>query len=182
MLFERILGRQTPLLPRFSATLIEPAVASLLRRHELTLEQVFSEESAASLAQRLAARAMPIETKQKLAAAGNALDAELNTLVEWLQSQDKGLGQSAETAAGKMRYQMNRLRTLAANFQLQREATLTRHAEASSRHSIPAACCRSGFTARRIILPATASTSPQHFALRPLSAKGIRRCGCEEGK
>ena len=37
-------------------------------------------------------------------------------------------GQSAETAAGKMRYQMNRLRTLAANFQLQREATLTRHA------------------------------------------------------
>jgi uncharacterized protein YllA (UPF0747 family) len=48
--------------------------------------------------------------------------------VEWLQSQDQGLGQSAETAAGKMRYQMNRLRTLAANFQLQREATLTRHA------------------------------------------------------
>ena len=27
-----------------------------------------------------------------------------------------------------MRYQMNRLRTLAANFQLQRETTLTRHA------------------------------------------------------
>jgi bacillithiol synthase len=56
------------------------------------------------------------------------LDAELTTLVDWLQSQDKGLGQSAETAAGKMRYQMNRLRTLAANFQLQRETTLTRHA------------------------------------------------------
>jgi uncharacterized protein YllA (UPF0747 family) len=72
---------------------------------------------------------MPIETRQRLAAAGNALDAELDALVGWLQSQDKGLGQSAETAAGKMRYQMNRLRTLAANFQLQREATLTRHAE-----------------------------------------------------
>ena len=72
---------------------------------------------------------MPIETKQKLAAAGNALDAELTTLVDWLQSQDKGLGQSADTAAGKMRYQMNRLRTLAANFQLQRETTLTRHAD-----------------------------------------------------
>jgi hypothetical protein len=71
---------------------------------------------------------MPIETKQKLAAAGNALDAELTTLVDWLQSQDKGLGQSADTAAGKIRYQMNRLRTLAANFQLQRETTLTRHA------------------------------------------------------
>jgi bacillithiol biosynthesis cysteine-adding enzyme BshC len=128
VLFERILGRQTPPLARFSATLIEPQIAELLRRHELSLEQVFAEESAASLALRLAARAMPIETKQKLAAAGNAMDAELTALVEWLQSQDKALGQSAETAAGKMHYQMNRLRTMAANFQLQREATLTRHA------------------------------------------------------
>lgn len=128
VLFERILGRQTPPIARFSATLIEPAIAELLRKHELTLEQVFQEESAATLALRLASRAMPIETKQKLAAAGNAFDSELTTLVEWLQLQDKGLGQSAETAAGKMRYQMNRLRTLAANFQLQREATLTRHA------------------------------------------------------
>jgi bacillithiol biosynthesis cysteine-adding enzyme BshC len=128
VLFERILGRQTPPMARFSATLIEPAIAELLRRHELTLEQVFGEESAATLALRLAARAMPPETKTKLAAAGNAMDVELTALVEWLRSQDKGLGQSAETAAGKMRYQMNRLRTLAANFQLQREATLTRHA------------------------------------------------------
>ncbi|MGA2207702.1 MAG: bacillithiol biosynthesis cysteine-adding enzyme BshC [Terracidiphilus sp.] len=129
VLFERILGRQTPPIARFSATLIEPSIAELLRRHELTLEQVFAEESASSLAQHLAARSMPIETRQRLAAAGNALDAELDALVGWLQSQDKGLGQSADTAAGKMRYQMNRLRTLAANFQLQREATLTRHAE-----------------------------------------------------
>jgi bacillithiol synthase len=137
VLFERILGRQTPPIARFSGTLIEPQVAEMLRRHELTLEQVFAEENAASLAQRLAARSMPIETKRKLAAAGNALDEELNVLVEWLQSQDKGLGQSAETAAGKMRYQMNRLRTLAANFQLQREGTLTRHAEAICRALYP---------------------------------------------
>ncbi len=128
VLFERILGRQTPPIARFSATLIEPPVAELLRRHELTLGQVFAEENASTLAQRLSARSMPIETKQKLAAAGNALDAELTALVDWLQLQDKGLGQSADTAAGKMRYQMNRLRTLAANFQLQRETALTRHA------------------------------------------------------
>jgi bacillithiol biosynthesis cysteine-adding enzyme BshC len=129
VLYERILGRRTPPIARFSATLIEPSVANLLRRHELSLEQVFAEKNPALLSQRLAARSMPIETKQKLSAAGNAFEAELDALVEWLQSQDKGLGQSAETAAGKMRYQMNRLRTLAANFQLQRETTLSRHAE-----------------------------------------------------
>lgn len=130
VLYERILGRATPAEPRFSATLIEPAAGELLRKHDLTLEQVFADESAGSLALKLAARSMPAETKQKLAAAGSAFDAELTALVEWMQSQDKGLGQSAETAAGKMRYQMNRLRTLAANFQLQRESTLTRHANA----------------------------------------------------
>jgi uncharacterized protein YllA (UPF0747 family) len=130
-------GRQTPPMARFSATLIEPPIAELLRKHELTLEQVFQEESAATLVLKLAARAMPTETKMKLAAAGNAFDAELTALVEWLQSQDKGLGQSAETAAGKMRYQMNRLRTMAANFQLQREATLTRHANSISNALYP---------------------------------------------
>jgi bacillithiol biosynthesis cysteine-adding enzyme BshC len=136
VLYERILGRQTATEPRFFGTLIEPAIAKLLERHELKLEQVFAED-AASLAQRLAARMMPVETKQKLAAAGNALDAELTALVEWMQLQDKGLGQSAETAAGKIHYQMNRLRTLAANFQLQKEASLSRHAESISQALFP---------------------------------------------
>ncbi|HEV2276192.1 MAG TPA: bacillithiol biosynthesis BshC, partial [Acidobacteriaceae bacterium] len=35
VLYERILGRQTPAAPRFSATLIEPSIAELMRRHEL---------------------------------------------------------------------------------------------------------------------------------------------------
>jgi len=129
VLSERILGRVTPVQPRFSATLIEPAIGELLRKHELTLERVFT-QNPASLAQLLAARAMPSEGKKKLAAAGAALDAELTTLLDWMRSMDAGLGRSGETAASKMRYQMNRLRTLAANFQLQRESSLGRHAEA----------------------------------------------------
>jgi bacillithiol biosynthesis cysteine-adding enzyme BshC len=129
VLFERILGRKTPAEPRFSATLIEPAIGELLRTHELTLERVF-QETPDSLAQLLAARAMPIEGKRKLAAAGTALDGELAPLLEWMGSLDAGLGRSAVTAASKMRYQMNRLRRLAANFQLQREQSLGRHAEA----------------------------------------------------
>jgi uncharacterized protein YllA (UPF0747 family) len=50
---------------------------------------------------------------------------------------DEGLGRSATTAASKMRYQMNRLRRLAANFQLQKEASLKRHAEAICRSIYP---------------------------------------------
>jgi bacillithiol biosynthesis cysteine-adding enzyme BshC len=133
VLYERILGRVTPAAPRFSATLIEPATGELLRKHELTLERIFQvsgAEGAAALARLLAERAMPIEGRNRLAAAGTALEAELAPLVEWMGTLDAGLGRSAETAASKMRYQMNRLRALAANFQLQREASLGRHAEA----------------------------------------------------
>ena len=129
VLFERILGHVTPVQPRFSGTLVEPAIGEVMRRHELTIERVFA-ETPDSLAQMLAARAMPIEGKQKIAAAGQALDAELEPLLEWMGRLDAGLGRSAETAASKMRYQMNRLRRLAANFQLQQEASLRRHADA----------------------------------------------------
>ena len=43
---------------------------------------------------------------------------------------DPGLGRSADVSASKMRYQMNRLRRLAANYQLQTEASLRRHIDA----------------------------------------------------
>lgn len=129
VLYERILGRQTPALPRFSATLIEPPIGAMLRKHELSVDQVFSADPT-SLAQQLAERAMPAEGRRRLVAANQALESELDALLNWMQSLDKGLGQSAETAAGKIRYQMDRLHRLAENFQLQREASLNRHAQA----------------------------------------------------
>ena len=130
VLFERILGRFTPVLPRFSATLIEPAIGDLLRKHVLTLERVFAAGQPDALAKLLAERTMPIEGKERLAAADAALEGELTALLEWMGGLDAGLARSGETAAGKIRYQMNRLRTLAADFQLQREASLGKQAEA----------------------------------------------------
>ncbi|MBS1802137.1 MAG: bacillithiol biosynthesis cysteine-adding enzyme BshC [Acidobacteria bacterium] len=132
VLYQRILGRVTAAEPRLSATLIEPAIGELLHKHDLNFDRVFR-ESADSLAQFLAARSMPIESKQKLSSAGNALDSELQPLIDYMRAMDPGLGRSAETAASKMRYQMNRLRRLAANFEMQREGSLRRHADAIER-------------------------------------------------
>ena len=129
VLFDRILGRMTPVQPRFSATIVEPDIAELLRKHELSFERILNENED-SLAQLLAARVLPVEGKRMLSAAGNALDAELSELQQWMHAVDAGLGRSADTAASKMRYQMNRLRRLAANFQLQKEESLARHAQA----------------------------------------------------
>jgi len=135
VLYERILGRITPILPRLSATLIEPAIAVAMAHHEVDLPQAMT--PAEDLAQRLGVRKMPIEGKRKLAAVGNALDAELTALTEYMKAMDASLGQSAEVSASKMQYQMNRLRRMAATFELQREASLRKHAEAITLNLFP---------------------------------------------
>jgi bacillithiol synthase len=129
VLYDAILGHTTPVIPRLSATLIEPAVATVLARHEIQLDDILHAHPD-EVAQRLGARAIPIEGKRKLSGAGNALDEELTSLTQWMHQLDPSLGRAADVSASKMRYQMNRLRRLAANYQLQTEASLRRHVDA----------------------------------------------------
>ena len=135
VLYELILGRITPVLPRLSATLLEPAIAAVMDKDEVQLPDALT--TAEELAQRLGARAMPIEGKRKLAAVGNALDAELNALTGYLAGMDESLGRAAEVSGSKMQYQMSRLRRMAANFEVQKETSLRKHAEAITLHVFP---------------------------------------------
>jgi bacillithiol biosynthesis cysteine-adding enzyme BshC len=135
VLYEAILGRITPVLPRLSATLLEPSIAAVMDKDEVQLPDAIT--TAEELAQRLGARAMPIAGKRKLAAAGNALEKELEALREYLGGMDESLGRAAEVSASKMLYQMNRLRRMAATFELQREASLRKHAEAITLNVFP---------------------------------------------
>ena len=130
VLYERILGRTTPVLPRLSATLVEPAIAGLLDRHQVSLQDVIqsSLKDPLELAQRLGARAFPAIGKRKLAAAGQALDTELSALATYMHSLEPGLGRAADVSSSKMRYQMNRIRRLAANYELRHQQTLGRDA------------------------------------------------------
>lgn len=135
VLYDAILGGVTPVLPRLSATLLEPAIATVMDKDEIQLPDAMT--TAEALAQRLGARAMPIEGKRKLAAVGNALDKELTALTDYLKSMDATLGQSAEVSGSKMLYQMNRLRRMAATFELQKEASLRKHADAITMNVFP---------------------------------------------
>ena len=126
VLYQAILGRMTPVLPRLSGTLIEPAIAAVMEAHGMHLPDAMT--SAEELAQRLGARAMPIEAKRKLDAAGDALDAALTAATEYMGGLDESLGRTAEVSGSKMQYQMNRLRRMAASFELQKEASLGKHA------------------------------------------------------
>jgi bacillithiol synthase len=135
VVYQRVRGRVTPVLPRLSATLIEPAIGAMMGMHEVSLPDAM--RPAEELAQRLGARAMPIEAKRRLAAAGNALDEALVAAQDYLGTLDAGLGKSAEVSASKMRYQMGRLRRLAATFELQKEGSLKKHADAMTLHLFP---------------------------------------------
>lgn len=177
VLFQAILGRTTPVLPRLSATLIEPAVDKLMARHELSLTDILQSHPD-ELAHRLGARAIPIEGKKQLAATGNALNDELEALLAWTQSLDAGLGRAAGVAASKMRYQMNRLRRLAANYQLQKEASIRRHVDTLSFNLFPdrhpqertiggiAYLSRYGGSLITTLMEAAAESCPGHRAIR----------------
>ncbi len=135
VLYEAIMGRATPVLPRLSATLLEPAIAAVMDKDEVQLPEAMTTPE--DLAQRLGARAMPIEGKRKLSATGNALEAELSVLTEYLRGMDASLGRTAEVSGSKMLYQMNRLRRMAATFELQKEASLRKHAGAITLNVFP---------------------------------------------
>lgn len=135
VVYEAILGRVTPVLPRLSATVLEPAVATVMEMHEVQLPDAMT--TADELALRLGARAMPIEGKRKLAAAGNALDAALAAANDYMGAMDESLGRTVEVSSSKMRYQMNRLRRMAAAFELQKEASLKKHAAAITLNVFP---------------------------------------------
>lgn len=135
VLYERILGRVTPVLPRLTATLLEPSIASVMDKDEVQLPDVMT--SPETLAQRLGARSMPIELKRRLAAVGKTMDAELQALVEYMGGMDASLGKSAEVSGSKMRYQMNRLRRMAATHELEKEASLRKHAASIALNVFP---------------------------------------------
>ncbi len=137
VVYEQALGRVTPVLPRLSATLVEPSIAKVMAQQELQLPQVFEAKTAAALALRLGARAMPIESKRRLAAVGNAMHTELTALTEYMTAMSADLGRAAAVSSSKMRYQMERLRRLAATFELQKEASIRKHAEAIMLHVFP---------------------------------------------
>lgn len=129
VLYQAILGRTTTVLPRLSATLIESNIAKILAQHSLSLPDLIAAQPE-ELSLRLSERVLPPEGRAKLSSAGTALDGELDSLTQWMSRLDAGLGKSAEVAASKMRYQMERLRRLASDYQSQKDGSLRKQVDA----------------------------------------------------
>jgi bacillithiol biosynthesis cysteine-adding enzyme BshC len=126
IVYERLLGRVTPILPRMSATLIEPRIERLLLKYEVELPELFHGEC--QLRDCLAARSLPTELKDNFELARRAVQVNLQRISESLRQLDPTLVEAAGRAAGKVRYQVDRLEKRAAQAELRRSEIVARHA------------------------------------------------------
>nr|MDP9263196.1 bacillithiol biosynthesis cysteine-adding enzyme BshC [Acidobacteriota bacterium] len=127
VVYQQLLKRVTPILPRFSATLIEPRVKRLLDRYRVSVADSF--HGVERLRQRLAEHAMPKEVHDAFESAQAAVESSLASLRQSLENFDPTLAEASARSEAKMRYQLGRLRTRVAHAELQRQAELGQHAE-----------------------------------------------------
>jgi bacillithiol biosynthesis cysteine-adding enzyme BshC len=135
VVYEALPGRVTPIIPRFSATLVETKSKALLERYGLTLPDLFHGPEA--LREVLATRVLPQDLQRAFGEAETRLESCLADIRASLAQLDKTLVDSATHAGEKMRYQLGQLRSRAARSEVRQTEILSRHAELLSRSLYP---------------------------------------------
>ncbi len=125
--YDVLIGRVTPVVPRFSATIVEPKIQRLMERHGVTILDVF--KGPEGLRQQLAARNLPQALQAAFNVMNKSLDSNLATIREKLELLDRTLVDAAQTAGSKMHHQLERLYTQAARAEAQKGELVSRHAE-----------------------------------------------------
>jgi bacillithiol synthase len=126
MVYEKLLGRITPVVSRLSASLIEPRIEKLLNKYNVQLPELFHGEY--ELRDCLAAHSLPPELNRSFDGARQAVQEAMRRVTDSLQKLDPTLVDAAGLASSKMQYQVSRLQKRAAKAELRRTEILTRHA------------------------------------------------------
>jgi bacillithiol biosynthesis cysteine-adding enzyme BshC len=133
--YQTLLGRVTPVVPRFSATLIEPKIKALLEKYGLAIHDVL--EGTEVLRETIGGRRLPPDLQTSFDRAIGAVENSMRAVRESLAELDKTLIESAEHAESKMLYQINNLRARAARAELRHSEVIQRHAEMISNALYP---------------------------------------------
>lgn len=133
--YANLADRITPVLPRFSATLIEPKVKALLDKYKLAIPDIFDGPEA--LRETIGARRLPPNLQTSFEKASAAVENSMKAVRESLTELDKTLIESAENAESKMLYQINNLRARAARAELRHSEVIQRHADLLSNSLYP---------------------------------------------
>ncbi len=133
--YKALLQRVTPIVPRFSATIVEPKIQRLIERHGISVPDVLAGPDA--LRRQLAERGLPEDLQAAFESARKTLDSHLSSVKEKLVKLDRTLVDAAETARSKIEYQLERLQSQAARAEAQKSELVTRHAETLSQALYP---------------------------------------------
>ena len=127
VVYKALLGRATPILPRFSATIVEAKPQALLERYSLSVPDIFQGPEA--LRETLAKHALPSDLQAAFDQAESSLKHSLGSIQQSLERLDKTLVEAATNAGSKMQHQLEQLRSRAARAELRQSEILGRHAE-----------------------------------------------------
>jgi bacillithiol synthase len=133
--YEKILGRVTPVVPRFSATLVDPKVQRWLRQYEVTVLDAM--QGAESFRRKLAARSLPTDLQSAFELANKSVEDSFSSLHEALAKLDPTLLDASQTGASKIRYQLDRLKERAMAAELRRSEVVGHHAAKLSQALYP---------------------------------------------
>ena len=127
VVYRKLAGRLTPIVPRIFATLVEPRQAKLLDRYQISLPDLFSgPEKTREL---VGSRALPDSILKSFDQAAQHLEQALTLIQEPLEKLDRTLTDAAENAGSKMRYQLQGLRDKAARAEARKNTEVARHAD-----------------------------------------------------
>jgi bacillithiol synthase len=135
VVYEKLLGRVTPILPRFSATLLEAKPERILTRYQLGLPELF--HGPEKVREAIAARSLPSDLQGRFTEAYASVEQSMAAVRESIGKLDSTLIEAADRARTSMWYQINRLHRRASREDLLRNEVITRHADALSHALFP---------------------------------------------
>ena len=130
VVYQQLLGRRTPVIHRFSGTIVDPRAQRLLKQYGLGLVEIF--DGPERVRQLLALRHLPAELQARFDETNQVLGEEMEAVRGLLEKLDASLVDAAARAESKMLYQLRRLRGRAAGAELRRSHDVSRHAQALS--------------------------------------------------
>jgi uncharacterized protein YllA (UPF0747 family) len=133
--YEKILGRVTPIVPRFSATLVETKMQRKLEHYGISVQDAF--QGLEALQKKLASHTLPEGLQEAFHRANKSVEESFANLQEALAKLDPTLVEASQTGVSKVRYQLDRLRERATVAELRRSEVLSRHAEVLSQALYP---------------------------------------------
>jgi bacillithiol biosynthesis cysteine-adding enzyme BshC len=134
-LYQTLSGRVTPILPRFSATLIESKPQAILEHFKLAFTDLFRGPEA--LSETIGSRMLDQNLQSSFDQAGTAVERSMAAIREALGRLDKTLIESATNAESKMMHQIEALRSRAARAELRQSEVAERKARLLSNALYP---------------------------------------------